>query len=138
MKFDKFLAMLFSKKAVAVLLLVVLSVFCLTACRLTCEDIFCLTFFGCLSFDTCREMIWACDCDCDDDIGGGGSSDSNESSNCVADSYNGCFGCIWDGGLKDCRPSTVCNSCDGSEEDEEYAPDSCDDCMIDCIDGCVN
>ena len=138
MKFDKFLAVLFSKKAVAVLLLVVLSVFCMTACQLTCEDIFCLTFFGCLSLSTCREMIMDCNCDCSPASGDAGDPSPGCNGSCVGDAYNGCFGGVWDACIKDCRPSTVCNSCEGSEEDEDYAPESCDDCMIDCIDGCVN
>ena len=84
MKLDRFLALLFSKRMIALLLLLVLAVSCLTACEQTIEDILCLYFCGCVSFDTCREMIWACDCDstaCRDD------GTTCRQGNCVGESY---------------------------------------------------
>lgn len=114
MKLDRFLAILFSKRVIALLLLITLAVFCLTACEQTIEDILCLYFCGCVSFDTCRDIMWACDCNstaCRDD------GTTCRQGNCVGEGYNGCFGCVWEGGLKDCRPSTVCNSCGGDAEE---------------------
>ncbi len=136
MKFDKFLAALFSRKAIIVILLVVLAAFCLTACQLTCEDVFCLTFFGCVSFDTCRDMIWSCG-DCSSCGGGGSSGDGGGcAGNCIGDAYNEAFGCFWDCTLKDCRPSDACSKCEGDDTDES-APRTCDECTIDCLDSCV-
>jgi len=133
-RFDRFLALLFSKKGIALILVIVIGAFCLSACQITFEDVLCLAFFGCVTPETCREMIWACDCG----VCGGGGGDSSESAcntSCVGDAYNGCFGCVWEGGLKDCRPSKVCDSC--SSDEEEYEPQSCDECMIGCLDGCI-
>ena len=114
MKLDRFLALLFSKRMIALLLLLVLAVSCLTACEQTIEDIFWLYFCGCLSPETCKDLVWACDCDstaCRDD------GTTCRQGNCVGESYNSCFGCVWEGCLEDCRPSTICNSCEG-EADE--------------------
>ena len=120
MKLDKFLAALFSKKVVAVILLVAVALFCLTACSLTFEDVLCLAFCGCVSFDTCREMIWACNCgDCSPASGDAGEPVGCNGS-CIGDPYNACFGCVWDGGLKDCRPSTICAACDKEEQEDDY------------------
>ena len=138
MRFDRFLALLFSKKAVALILITVIAVFCLSACQLTLEDVFCLTFFGCVSFDTCREMIWSCgDCSfCNAD--GGDDDGACDNGSCIGNAYNGCFGCIWDGGLKDCRPSKACDSCEGNgSADDCSAPTSFEDCMLDCLDSCI-
>ena len=115
MKFDRFLAVLFSKRMLAVLLLCILAFSCLTACELTLEDVFCLYFCACLSPEGCRKLIWACDCNstaCRDD------GTTCRQSNCVGKGYNGCFGCVWEACLEDCRPSTLCNSC--SCEGDEY------------------
>ena len=137
MRFDKFLALLFSKRSVALILVIVIGAFCLSACSLTLEDVLCLTFCGCVSFDTCREMIWSCgDCSfCNAD--GGDDDGACDNGSCVGDAYNGCFGCVWEGGPKDCRPSKVCDSCASDEDDSEYEPKSCDECTLDCLDGCI-
>ena len=114
MKFDRFLAMLFSKRMLAVLLLCILAFTCLTACELTFNDVLSLAFCGCLTHETCQKLLWACDCNstaCSDD------GTTCRQSNCVGESYNGCFGCVWEGCLKDCRPSTICNSCSGDADE---------------------
>ncbi|MBQ8380469.1 MAG: hypothetical protein IJY18_01100 [Clostridia bacterium] len=138
MKFDRFLAALFSRKSIAVILLVVIAVFCLTACSFTWEDVFCFALTGCVTADTCSDMIWACG-DCSKCSFGFEGCEINVGS-CVGDSYNSCFGCVWEGGLKDCRPSTICSKCESNEEDLEYesAPKTCDDCVLDCLDCIVN
>jgi hypothetical protein len=101
------------------LLLAVIALSCLTACEddsceQVLEDVLCLYFCGCLSPETCSKAIWACDCNstaCRDD------GTTCRQGNCVGETYNGCFDCVWEGGLKDCRPSTVCNSCKGDGEE---------------------
>ena len=118
MKLDRFLAELFSKRTLVLLLVIVIALSCLTACQLTCEDILCLAMCGCLSLDTCHDMMMKCDCSCDGTMTDfeGERVDCNRS-NCIGESYNGCFNCIWEGGLKDCRPSKVCDSCSGDNEE---------------------
>lgn len=116
MKFDKFLAALFSRKTVAIILLVVIMALCLTACELTFEDVLCFALFGCVSFDTCREMIWACgDCVSCNDVEFLGVTCPSCGS-CVGDAYNQGFNCVWESFLKDCRPSQLCNRCSGDAE----------------------
>lgn len=138
MKLDRFLALLFSKRGIALILLAAFAFTCLAACELTCEDVFCLTFFGCLSFDTCRELLWACDCDCEPASGGGEPGDSCDKS-CIGDCYNAGFGCVWDNCLEDCRPSTLCSSCEGDGEEENSAScPSCDEYFIICTDILLN
>ena len=139
MKLDRILAALFSKRTLALILLLSLAVLSLTACTL--EDVFCLFFCGVPSLATCREMIQNCNCGCGEC---GYRSPDGEyvdctRSNCIGEAYNGCFGCVWEGGLKDCRPSQLCDGCRGSEDDEyDYGGSvSCDDCMLDCIDSCL-
>ncbi len=139
MKFDRFLAALFSRKAIVIILLVVMTATFLTACELTFEDVLCLTFCGCVSLDTCREMIMSATCG---DCSFGFEGCMIECDSCggqVGDAYNGCFGCIWEAGLKNCNPSALCSKCE-ADENEDYvssAPATCDECMIDCLDGCV-
>lgn len=116
MRFDRFLAVLFSKRVIAVSLLCVLALLCLTACacELTFDDVLSLAFCGCLTHETCHKLLWACDCDstaCSDD------GTTCRQSNCVGEGYNSCFDCVWEGGLKDCRPSTICNSCSGDADE---------------------
>ena len=133
MKFDRFLAVLFSRRTVVLLLLVIVMAFTLTSCSITFEDVLCLTVCGCFSFETCQKIIWSCDCDnCRwgfIDCGGW-----------TGDAYNSCFSCVWEGGLKDCRPSRVCESCEGNddEEDYEYNSPSCDQISIDLMDMCID
>ena len=142
MKLDRFLAVLFSKRTLAFILALTLALGCLTACELTLEDVFCLAFCGCLSLGTCRDLIMKCNCEC----GNCGYEDFEgeyvdcSRSNCIGEAYNGCFGCIWDGGLKDCRPSAACDKCSSDEDDYDYeysAPTSCDDCVLDCMEACI-
>ena len=133
------------------LLVLTLTVFSLTACQLTIEDLISLYFCGIPTLSTCREWIMGCDCTCGDShitTPDGERIDCNRS-NCLGEAYNGCFGCIWEGGLKDCSPSKLCDSCSGSDVDDGYGDDyygegvscdgseSCDDCLLDCIDACI-
>ena len=118
MKLDKFLAALFSKKTLILILVITLAVFSLSACTFTLEDVFCLFFCGVPSLSTCREWVMNCDCDCTDgtiSTPDGERVDCNRS-NCIGESYNGCFGCIWEAGLKDCSPSKMCAACSDGEE----------------------
>ena len=138
MRFDRFLSALFSRKTLIMILVVLIAMSCLTACDITLEDVFCLAFCGCLSLGTCQKLLQNCDCSCD---GGYRNPDGEyvdcERSNCIGEAYNGCFGCIWEGGLKNCKPSDACDSCEGEAEDEYDGDTSCDGCMIGCIDSCL-
>lgn len=133
MKFDRFLAVLFSRRTVALVLLVLVSIFCLSSCTLTCEDAVYLTACGCVSYDTCNKMIWSCgDCDsCEQTC-------EENGINCYlpGEACNDAFGCVWRSGLEDCRPSKICDSCGASDEEDEYEYESegFDGCMLDCID----
>lgn len=128
MKFDRFLAALFSRKSLILILIIVISVSAMTSCQLTCDDVISIAIFGCPSFDTCRAIIWECgECaDCGDSCVG----------NCIGEGYNSMFGCVWESGLKDCRPSKICDSCGSDEEDyyESSTVPACDSITPDCID----
>ena len=128
---DKILAVLFSRKGIAIMLLVVMAALCFCSCAFRIEDVFYLAFCGCLSPATCRELIQSCSCgEC------GGCEKTCESNGincyCAGDACNDLFGCVWQGGLKDCRPSTVCDSCGSGHSEGEYS--SCDDTAPSCID----
>jgi predicted small secreted protein len=132
LKFDRFLAVLFSRKTVVLILAVVLAAFCLTSCELTFDDVVCFALTGCVTPETCTKMIWACG-DC-------GSWEQTCEENgincyCAGDACNDAFGCVWRSGLEDCRPSKICDSCGSKEEDEyEYESDGCDCSVLDIID----
>ena len=132
MKFDRFLALLFSKRSIALILLILAAVSCLGACQLTLEDVLCLAFCGCLTPETCSKLLWACDCEANS---GGESEEAGCDTSCVGDCYNSGFDCVWENFLKDCRPSEICSSCEGSGEEEDPSDcPSCDEYFLICTD----
>lgn len=73
MKFDRFLAKLFSKKFMIPFAAVLLLVLLLSSCRFTADDWFLCVFCGCVTPDTCFS--------CGDD--------------CLDCTDKACFDCLW-------------------------------------------
>ncbi len=112
MKFDRFLNLIFGKLgiiilAVALLLIPVMT----TACSL--EDALCLTFCGCLSPSTCRELIL--DCSTPDASCGSSSGSADESGSSCTDisCYEGC-------GAYSCTVDCVSDSCSNDPKYQCY------------------
>lgn len=109
MKFDRFLAKLFSRAGIFVLLLLlVFSLFCMGACN-DCDVFLCL-FCGCVTPETCFE---ACDCACDCSL------------NCASES---CVSCVE--GTSEMAEGCACVDVSCLSEcftDEEGNPIDCED-----------
>lgn len=108
MKFDKFLAKLFSKKVIVFMVAVIITVMMLTSCLCKPEDVVLCYFCGCVTPETaCNICNYSCDC----------------TGNCIVDCSDGYRGCVW--GVHDALCGAMCGP------SEEAALSCIRDCFTD-------
>jgi len=144
MNFDRFLAALFSKRALLILCIIVLGIFCLSAC--TVEDGISCMFCGiptCKTMENCSNSISNCRSDCNENVQNAICDCTCQSLENFTDCYNDCAegvveGCptcaagasCWVGGLRSCFMSCFIDE-NGNETDCGAAGGDCDDYFVD-------
>ena len=114
MKFDKFLAKLFSRRVLLSIISIILLVLFLSSCMLTAEDCLMCMFCGCFTPETTcaiNECITNCICDCICD--------------CAYFTTGGCAECVYKN--VNCKKTPLCDCVVECMTDDEGNPIDCED-----------